>query len=518
MKVDRFEVQTDLSRWDFADGLSPIVPHDATNAELDFGTWNTELTRANVMVRSVRGTQVSAFSEPIACVLPIHPPEELIAVVEADGVRLSWRNLSQLATSFLIERSELDATGNPGAWSFSVNKPAARNTFDVAHLDPTVERGKAYAFRVTSTEGEHNSPAPGATTVVIGQPLRTTTLRIPLAASMVTDGRGHYAYATSPAGAPSGTVRIFWGDGVTWTSVDVPATPDALGPQFYPPGMKLDAAGLPHAVYGKPLGAGTGVRVTHGFSDGTQWREEVIADRQLYDSGMSPLFFDLDASGTPVMAWSVRSRRLEAATKDAGAWTVTSLDSVYPDVSGLSTFAVFADQAGTLHVLVAASAAILHLQPRNGVWTSERLPVPPVNISLYDPLVGVGPDADHLAVFFEVPAAAQGSARVTCLRKGPLGWGAVESLGTLPFVGSSSSYQAVLSPNGSRLALLAKRGADAPHVLRSDDGSPWTETIVSPLQFFSPGFDANGKLFVLSMSSPAAGDVVVGDAQLDIEP
>jgi hypothetical protein len=293
----------------------------------------------------------------------------------------------------------------------------------------------------------------------------------------------------------------------------------SAGVQFYPPGIKLDASGLPHVVYPRPQASGGGVQIIHGWPDGTQWREETIAVRGSNITFNSTQIFDLDTSGNPVIAW-VSDGKLEAASKRADAWEVTSLATVYPDVSAIQTSYVFADQAGTAHLLVGERTAIRHLQPQDGVWTSEAVPVPPINLSIYSRVLGVGHDPDHLAVFFQTRGPDFISTVPSCLRKTPSGWGAVESLGTLSFTGGSWDDLVALSPDGRRLALLSQSnqllGA---HVFRSDDGGPWSETIATPGSAASPGFTSGGKFQVFSFRGPTSSGVgTQGDYLVEIEP
>jgi hypothetical protein len=518
--IDAYELKVGTNLWQFVDlALFQGIPGKTTSAELNFGSWNPELSEASVQIRARRGTLYSEYSEPVSCKLPIQPPHAVIAVVAGDGVALSWRSSSALATSFQVERSELDTARTPGAWTSIANVTKAPYNFDFGYADRTTSVGKAYGYRVTAIAPADHSEGRETATLILGAPLRETTIQLPLA-FMVTDGRGHYAYAMLPQGLPTDVVRFTWGNGQIWTSVDVAGLADSVGPRLYAPGIKLDASGLPHVVYPRPQAIGGGVQIIHGWPDGAQWREETIAVRGTsLISSNSTQIFDLDTSDNPVVVW-VADNKLEAAAKRAGAWEVTSLESVYPDAAAIQTSYVFTDHAGTAHLLVGEQNTIRHLQPKNGVWTSEALPVSPINLSIYSRVLGVGQDADHLAVFFQVPGPDNISTVSGCLRKSPTGWGAVERLGTLPFTGASWDDRPALSSDGRRLALLSQRGdRSTAHVLRSDDGGPWNETIATPWQFAAPLFTPSGKLEIFSYHYPITGGVVtVGDYLVEIEP
>jgi hypothetical protein len=515
--VDGYDLEVSPNGWLFVDPPGGI-PGEATRAELDFGSvGNPELTEVSVGIRARRGTLVSKYSEPVSCKLPIKPPDEVMAVVASNGIALSWRSFSSLTTSFQIERSELDAVRNPRAWAPIGSVPKIPgNGFDFKYLDMNTSVGNAYGYRVTAVASADRSEGRETATLVLGVPLLETIIHLPLGI-MVTDGRGHYVYTASPQGLPPNVVRFTWGDGQTWTSMDVAGITEAAVLVTYPPGIKLDASGLPHAVYPRPQ-AGGGVQVIHGWPDGTQWREETIAVRGSTITSNLTQVFDLDTSGNPVIAW-VSDGKLEAASKRAGAWEVTSLATFYPDVSAIQTSYMFADQAGTAHLLVGERKAIRHLQPQDGVWTSEALPLPPIKRYIDSPVLGVGHDPDHLVVFLQTLGPDVASTVPSCLRKTPSGWGAVESLGTLPFTGGAWDDLGALSPDGRRLALLSRNGYPfTAHVFRSNDGGPWSETSVTDRSFPFPGFTSGGKFQVFWSYPTSSGVGPQGDYPVEIEP
>lgn len=496
VSVDGYDLKVSPDVWEFADRGLGAIPGDATSTELDFASGgNPELTQISVAIRARRGKLVSEYSESVSCKLPIRPPVEVMAVVTGNGVAVSWRSFSALALSFQIERSELDAARHPGAWA-PIGSVINNGGLEFSYSDTGASVvGKAYGYRVTAIASADRSEGSETATLVLGAPLLETMIQLPRAI-MVTDGLGHYAYAMTPQGLPSDIVYV-WGDGQTWTSVDAAglASPGVI---FLPGGIKLDASGLPHVVYSRPQASGS-VQILHGWPDGTQWREETIAVRGSSITPSSTQMFDLDTSGNPMIVW-VSGGKLEAASKRAGAWEVTSLQTVYPNLSAIQTSYVFADQTGTVHFLVGEQQAIRHLQPQNGVWTSETLPMPPrLDLDSDSRVLGVGYDPDHLAVFVPTRSAPDFISTVPhCLRKTPSGW-SLESLGVLPFFGGAGDYLVALSSDGRRLALLSQPGYPYDsHLFRSDDGGSWSETIVSPLDFATPGFTRGGKFQVFS--------------------
>jgi hypothetical protein len=525
--VDSFEVQVSVPFWEFSDGSRhAVIPGTATSAEMNFGTWNPELTTVSVSLRAHRGVLVSAYSASASCTLPIRPPWMLAAVIDSSGIDVSWRAQSTLATSYQVERSELDAARQPGAWITQSGMTKVDGLGSTVFVDTTASVGKAYGYRVTAIAGTNHSESKETTTLVFGAPLQDTTIQLPKG-NMVTDGGGHYAYISSPTpvGAPDPVTRFTWGDGTTWTSADVDGIASFGAAKIYAPGMKLDAQGLPHVVYTRHQASGD-AQIIHGSPNGAVWREDVITVRS-QDVRVSPVqAFDLDTAGNPMIVWMFNGA-LEAASKSGGAWQVSSLAAVYPNTSELKTSTVFADQAGTVHLLIGDSGAIghaspiRHLTPRAGAWTSETLPVPAgTSVTVYSRLLGVGHDPDHLAVCFQLAGVGISSTVPACCRKTLTGWGNVEQLGTLPFTGGEWEDQLVLSPDGRRLALLSgRRPSGDDHVFRSDDAGAWSETIAAPWQFSALDFTTDGKFQIFSYhvldSSPL---VTEADYLLETEP
>ena len=116
--VDGYYIAVNTSLWQFVDpSLFTGIPGQTASVELNFGSWNPELTEVSVAIRSRRGAQFSDYSMSVSCKLPIKPVSEFIAVVASGGVDLGWSSTSQLGTSFQIERSELDAARQPRAWA-----------------------------------------------------------------------------------------------------------------------------------------------------------------------------------------------------------------------------------------------------------------------------------------------------------------------------------------------------------------------------------------------------------------
>lgn len=507
--VDGYEITTTVPNWAFDDGDTHggIAPGRSTMAVLDFSyTTARELTEVKIRIRSRNGTVFSEFSPAVTCVLPVQTPDAAAAAITSSGVVVHWINFSSIATTIDIEKTELDATGAPGTWSPWVTLPA-KIEVDNTQLDPAVATGRAYGYRVRAVaSGGQRSASADATTLTLGPPLTSTTIQLPPAHVAVSDGRGHYAFASNTAGG----LQFTWGTGAPWTSSP------AIQATWYGPIVKLDAAGLPHAVYGKPPASGTGVVITHGWSDGTQWLEEQIAQRLPQGfTGVPAVVFDLDPSGAPVLIWRLTGGKFEAATRTGGAWVVTSFDGLLP--RDFNAFTAFADATGGTHVVFQGSA-ITHIELRDGAWTKETVSAPgaiPAGL-----LLGAGHDTDHLVVCFDAFASLVLLNQPACVRKRASGWGGIEPLGVLPRVSSDQRLaQIAVSSDGDRVAVFYEGLAS--QLFRSDRNGAWTEVAFAPAglpgQFI--GFDGSGKLFQLTNITglPATPPPAV-DYHLSVEP
>jgi hypothetical protein len=307
-------------------------------------------------------------------------------------------------------------------------------------------------------------------------------------------------------------LRVIWRNSADWIATDLQSFGSSVD-------VQLDKSGLPHSVYLKAPASGTGSLITHGWSDGTQWLEETIAQRSLTETSLTgALRFAIDAAGNPVIVWWNLDRVFEGAIKVDGAWQITSLDLV-PDDLGYA-YGLFSDHSGVAHALFASMSGIWNLAAVNGRWTSEKLPLPLAVFQPggYSPLLGVGQDPDHLVVCTALFAEAPLSSQVGCLRKTPAGWSNVERLGVvLRYASSAQAHTtAALSDDGSRLAIIL--GGDATHLFRSDGGGPWTETIVRSQHMLLLAFDAGGKLSLLSSNTGEPQDLTLGDYIFDTEP
>lgn len=489
-EVDGYEIATDARGWSFddADTHGGIAPRGAM-AVLDFSQSSLgELSPVAIRIRSRNHGRMSAFTAPVTCRLPVRAPLFVTVTLEPDGFALGWDALSRVAVRYEVERARLDASGAPGAWAALASLPAPAPNDPSAidqHLTDSaaLPAGSAYAYRVSAVAPGGERGTSGLTrSATLGAALTTSTVTLPPSIVTVADRAGHYATFSAQA---DGFVYT-WGTGAPFTSSPV------IAASPYAPFVKLDALGLPHAVYGKSVGGAN--NITHGWSDGTQWHEETIATRSPSATTATPsLSFDLDATGTPVLMWRLSNinASYEVAHKSAGTWIIQPL-SALTIAQVFGSYTVFTDASGVVHLALAAALDLHHLQLTNDTWTDEHAPGEPT----FGLLLATGRDPAHLAICYDdfgVP---------TCVRKTPAGWGALERLSPLP---SSLSLDGIgwlaMADDGNRLALLHQDAGS--QLFRSDARGRWNEIAFprldagafEPTQFL--GFDAAGKLFIL---------------------
>lgn len=498
--VDGYRISANVLNWAFADEDTHggIAPGIATQAELEFSQSPVhELSKVDIRIQSRHHSQFSSASPPVTCVLPVTAPQDVAPVIQPGGIAVTWMAFSAIASSIQLESTTLDATGMPGTWSvIAALPPRPQNAISQTQVDTSaVVLGTVYAYRVSAVAptGERGT-SPVAASPAIGAPLASSTVALPPASATVADGQGHFAMF-SVTSTPA-ALHFIWGDGTTFHSSP------AIAAMAFAPFVRLDAAGLPHTVYGKPGAPGTGLVITHGWSDGTQWLEETIAQRGVIpNSTTTPaLAFDLDATGTPVAMWSLGNDKFEAAVKVAGSWTFQPLDALIAFIP-LGPFSVFVDRSGATHLLVSTNDFVRHIQFAGGAWTAE--PVPGTFGAIAGPLLGAGHDPQRLAICFNA-IGFYGMPQPRCVRKTAAGWGKVEPLGVLPGlnVGLGLPASIAMSPDGGRLAALYQLGGT--QLFRSDGVGVWSELALpalaaqgqrEPTPFL--GFDPSGKLFLL---------------------
>jgi hypothetical protein len=182
--------------------------------------------------------------------VPLSPRYELYAVLTPDGFDLFTDTGSYYATQIDLERTELDSAGTPGVWSLLAALPIPESPWEGAYRDTQVELGKRYGYRVATRMGDNTSAPVETTTLPIGPPLQTASRQLPTAPFQATDGNGRYAFAALSFDAAA-SLRLLWGSAAQWWNAEVQQV-DSLA------GLKLDPAGLPHAVYRRRGAAGSG--------------------------------------------------------------------------------------------------------------------------------------------------------------------------------------------------------------------------------------------------------------------
>lgn len=252
--VDAFEIQASVNGWVFVGSEQPVVPGTATQAEIDFTIVTHELEDLTLHIRAIRGHLASEFTALAHCAMPIAPQDYVVPVVRSTGVEVRSTMRSLVATTLEVERATLDAAGAPGAWSAIAAVPIDPSPFGGSYFDATAVVGNAYAYRVVASKGSDRSASVQTTTLTLAALLPGVTVQLPQASISATDGNGHYAFA-GIVNNFFGPLRITWRHANDWVTTDIPQA------ALFDRGIKLDAAGLPHAVYGKPTASNTNLKI-----------------------------------------------------------------------------------------------------------------------------------------------------------------------------------------------------------------------------------------------------------------
>ena len=133
------------------ESLGATIPADAIGGSITFDPSVPELTGFTFHIRSVRGTERSAWSPDAAYLRSLRPPEALAVGPDAnpEAFALAWVRRSTANTGTRVERALRDANGVPGAYAVAADLPADAT----AYTDPGVAEAASYQYRVRHTAG-----------------------------------------------------------------------------------------------------------------------------------------------------------------------------------------------------------------------------------------------------------------------------------------------------------------------------------------------------------------------------
>lgn len=460
------------------------------------------------------------------------PPDAPQATSTGSGVHLSWTITSRNLQGQVVERAV--GLGAPDtAFNSLAFLGASATSFD----DPVAAGPYSYRIRsTTSATGYGSAPsAPAQADVVVPPPpgpwgLQAQTLTLPLGDGLARslDGGWHVAanWCIGPAN-PQG-LALWRPTSTTW---DMRPCGPVQGPgRFVSPGVALDAAGHPHALYLKD-GGGTvtpgPMIVTHLWHDGTQWQEEVIATRTFWNGNVRyPAEYAMAPSGALHLLWmttqvvdQVTTPRLEYATNASGSWVVGDLPlTLVTDLSRIVHFRVASAPDGTLFAALAANtnttqgpsagSLLLLRKPAGGSWSEELAFTDTLYLWNEVPFVLLPRDADRAAFLFVEATTYPNPNLYRFAIRTASGWGTPQ---TLCEEATGSGYKvpaAAQAPDGSRVAaLLPTPGGTA--LLTWDAANGWLTAGLRPLDPFGlpwVAFDATGHLHALVPFGPAGTD------------
>lgn len=133
------------------ESLGTPIPPDAIGGTITFDPGVPELTSFTFHIRSVRGTERSAWSPDAPYLRSLRPPEAFTVTAGADPetFSLAWIRRSTANTGTRIERALRDANGIPGAYVMAADLPAGAT----AYTDSVVAETASYQYRVRHTAG-----------------------------------------------------------------------------------------------------------------------------------------------------------------------------------------------------------------------------------------------------------------------------------------------------------------------------------------------------------------------------
>ena len=429
------------------------------------------------------------------------PPVDLQALPVGTGAQLGWRNRSAMATAVSVLRADA-WTSDPLAPTLLASLPPSATAFMDDPLPPGL-----YTYRVSAG----GTPSDAAPLLLPPMGLTAEALTLPRGPYAARDALGRWwmastsdpyaaAWPTLTLSPPAATSLAPW-------VLDLP-----IGSLVAEPGLLMDAAGHPHAVFLKALPNGTTSfpsDLVHAWHDGSAWQQETLARRTVASSSASVgASFVLGPEGWPCVAWRNAGYDLapEWAEKVAGAWVVQPVASTLlgPGRDFALRLAVGAE--GTLFLSLAqGGTAVLQTRAPGGAWNEAVVPTGSFDGDAPLPL----PVTDGLLLaYHRIRFGEDLPDRIVALLRSGDSWGAPEEVGAYatssagqPWTCASREGEAALlvpEPRPEGLWLYRWSRAGGWRGLRLRQSTAWDRSTAA--------FDASGKLQVLSPAEPWAAD------------
>jgi len=430
--------------------------------------------------------------------VPLLAPINLQVTPVVGGLQLTWQNRSVAANQVVIRRTPY--TG------FSADL-AILSPSTTGYLDPATSLGYFTYTVVAKNNNLETSSNPVAGTTPNppdALALTASALNYPSAADAAIRATGSWAFATTlPFGVLSNTdpwPAFFPGNASRWST----------------PILQVDRQGWPHALYASPSTTTTGESaLNHLWYDGSGWKTETVASAKIpWNSANSGWTFQLDSTGNPHVLLDHTSTQypsdgststLSYLHKVSGVWSEEPLSVLSPSVNNIGTYHIRLEHSDTPHLLIGNwSSVIDYARTGLGTWTSSTLPTGTVKAGWYDFLDGVWVDARNGWVFYEAYVNGNGlvyGLYVIQMKDGA--WLPAELLGTRAHDGASTTAQAAISPDRTRIAVVHNTSAGIKAYHQSAGG--WHQTLVAPYAGGYPllriGFDGNQKIHILTAAT-----------------
>jgi hypothetical protein len=411
------------------------------------------------------------------------PPDQVSATLQADGVHVTWRNRSALATSMTI--SVVDDLGATG----SATIPLGSTSFvDPAPVAPGLH---GYVLRaMTPTDGRNSRSSSVVVPPASGFSASLRELPDAVLATLDAQGRWHLI---QPAATSFVVLQPTPSQYLAY-HVDIPVDAQPTAPTR----LRADDAGYAHAMY--PLVEPSGTTVHHVFYDGQSWQNETV--------GILAGVYDFAAGGGTVVAIGNDNGSTvpRLARRTSGGWTEEDVPTTAIGSSALVGARAAVGGDGSVHVLLEAVNPNVLAWARNaaGTWISEVVPAAPANVTTSDFAATSASDA-HVLFW------ALGANDVEYVGRTATGWGTAETVAPRPNSGYNLTpqFQLAVSSDGIRIgSVTAFQSSFENYALTAQirQAGAWNQTTLSTLaggglvsgtHMFAAGADASHALHVL---------------------
>lgn len=316
--------------------------------------------------RSIASNVVSTQRAPFAAPVSVTATPRI-----GGGVDVTFQNASRTANWIRVRVRQV----RPGTSSwFQVAALPAPPRFVTTSVRSDFGREAVFEYGVRATLDDFKDfPFDSETSVSVTLPPKdfsATFVEVPSGTAAVRTSVGAFATAGGLQPSAAGSYLVAPG-GPNAAVQTLPA-----GTSLSRPGVVLDLAGQPHAVYAVPITATpTSTAIVHTWHDGQSWRTEEIARRDV----ISRVRFDVGIDGTLHASWDSPAS-LETAKLVNGGWTIDDVGAALgADFQpGWANHFLAGDETGAAHIVAFAAAdRALHVFRDPTGWHAESIAADP---------------------------------------------------------------------------------------------------------------------------------------------